>query len=257
MKYPYIKVLGMKVDMVQIPDVLNVMIRWISNKEIGNYVVISNANDAVLSKKNRTVKKAVNSSSLSVPDGKSLVLLGRLYGYKLKRRVYGPELMNEFCKLAAEKGYSNYFYGGSEGLPEKLKTKLIMKYPALNVVGTYSPPFRKLTEEEDKSIVEMINRANPDVLWIGLGCPKQQLWMYEHKDNIKVPIMIGIGAAFDFHAGTKKQAPLWMREHGLEWFFRLITEPKRLWKRYIVDGVFFLYNIFIEFLLYIIKGRNK
>ena len=252
-KIPCINVLGMRVDMVQIPEVLSMMEEWIKNGARGNYIVISNANDAVLSRRDPNICRAVNDSSLSVPDGISLVMLGKIRGHKLKRRVYGPELMEEFCKLAAEKGYRIFFYGGAEGIPEKMRSKLLAKYPGLKVVGTYSPPFRELTEEDDRQITEMINRTKPDVLWIGLGCPKQQLWMNKYKDKIEVPVMVGVGAAFDFHAGTKSQAPKWMRENGMEWFFRLLTEPRRLWRRYIVDGAFFLYNVIFESM----KGNKR
>lgn len=245
-KYNSINILGMRVDMVQIPDVLARMEEWIRDRTKCKYICISNANDAVLSKKDNRVREAVNSSALSVPDGISLILLGRFYGYNLKRRVYGPELMEEFCRLAENKGYINFFYGGAEGVPERMRDNLLRKFLGLKINGVYSPPFRRLSEEEDREIVNMINKACPDVLWIGLGCPKQQLWMYEHKNKLNVPVMVGVGAAFDFHAGAKKQAPKWMRENGLEWFFRLITEPKRLWKRYIVDGLYFLYNIVFE-----------
>ena len=248
-----IRVLDMRVDMVQISDVLQAMEEWIVNKEQGRYIVIANADSAVRSRKNDKFRKAVACSTLSVPDGMSLVWLGKMQGYKLKRRVYGPDLLQEFCELAVSKGYTNYYYGGAEGVPQRLKDALVKKFPELKVTGVYSPPFRDLTDSEDEQIVAMINEANTDVLWIGLGCPKQEIWMYQHRDKLKVPVVVGVGAAFDFHSGTKKQAPFWMREHGLEWFFRLITEPKRLWKRYIVDGAFFLYNVAIE----IVKGGKK
>lgn len=132
-----------------------------------------------------------------------------------------------------------------------------MRFPNLRISGVYSPPFRDLTDEEDRRVVEMINRAKTDILWVGIGCPKQEIWMYKHKDKLNVPIMVGIGAAFDFHAGIKKQAPRWMREHGLEWFFRLLTEPRRLWKRYIVGGGVFLHCVLSELLKYRFCRRNN
>jgi len=250
-----IRVLDMRVDMVQIPDVLRAMEEWIVNQEYGKYIVIANADSAMRSRKNDDFRKAVACSDFSVPDGMPLVWLGKMQGHKLKRRVYGPDLMQEFCKLAVSKGYSNYFYGGAVGVPQRLKDALVQKFPELKVVGIYSPPFRDLTDSEDEQIVAMINRANPDVLWIGLGCPKQEIWMYQHRDRLKVPVIVGVGAAFDFHSGTKKQAPRWMREHGLEWLFRLVAEPRRLWKRYIVDGAVFVYNISSELLSQITKGQ--
>ena len=250
-----IRVLDMRVDMVQIPDVLRRMEEWIVSREQGRYIIIANADSAVRSRRNNNFRKAVDCSALSVPDGMPLVWLGKMQGYKLKRRVYGPDLLQAFCELAACKGYTNYFYGGAKGVPQKLKDALVKKFPQLKVTGAYSPPFRDLTDSEDEQMIAMINKANPDVLWVGLGCPKQEIWMYQHRDRLEVPVIVGVGAAFDFHSGTKKQAPRWMREHGLEWFFRLVTEPRRLWKRYIVDGAVFLYNVSSEIILK--KGGNN
>jgi len=238
-----IKICGIRVDMVQIPDVIRIMEEWIKKKEFGNYVVVANANDVVIGKKMSQVKVAMNESSLTVPDGISIVLASRFYGFKLKRRVYGAELMLEFLRRAQAEGYTNFFYGSTTETLNRLREKLINDFPRLNIKGVYSPPFRELSEEEDKAIIEMINGFLPDVLWVGLGCPKQQIWMYKHRDKLKVPVMVGVGAAFDFIAGTKPQAPEFMRENGLEWLFRLLTEPRRLWKRYFVNGALFLYYV--------------
>jgi len=228
--------------MLQISDIVNIIDDWIQNKDFGNYVVISNANDVVMGSKDKMVMEAVNSSSLSCPDGISLVLLARLYGYHLKRRVYGPDLMLEFLKVAEKKGYTNFFYGSTLQTLEALVSNLKKRFPSLSVVGIYAPSFRNNIEIDEKEI-EIINNASPDVLWVGLGCPKQQLWMYKHKDKLKVPVMVGVGAAFDFLSGTKPQAPRWIRDNGFEWLFRLLTEPKRLWRRYLIDCPFFLYLV--------------
>lgn len=247
----------MRVDPVQTPQVIESMETWIKNRNFGNYIVISNANDAAASRRDKKVKEAVNQSSLSVPDGFSLVLLARLNGYPLKRRVYGPDLMDDFFKISQSKGYSHFFYGSTEGILSKFKSELRIKFPGLKISGFYSPPFSQLNQEEDQEIIDRINKASPDVLWVGLGCPKQQLWMYEHKDKLKVPVMVGVGAAFDFLAKTKPQAPSWMRDHGLEWLFRLITEPKRLWKRYLLGNTMFLWFFGKEFIrLRILKQNN-
>ncbi len=238
-----ISILGTKVNIVQIPGVISLMKRWIEEKTTGNYIVISNANDVVTSREDIKVREAVNNSSLSVPDGISLVMLARLYGYNLKKRVYGPDLMLEFLKISENKGYSHFFYGSTNDTLNKLILNLKKKFAKLKIIDSYSPPFRDIDNEEDKAIVDRINRASPDVLWVGLGCPKQQLWMYEHRDKLKVPVMVGIGAAFDFLAGTRKQAPKWMQRLGLEWLFRLITEPRRLWKRYLIGNTMFIWLI--------------
>lgn len=252
-----INILGMRVDMVQVPDVIEIMDNLINNKSYHNYIVISNTNDVVISKHDAKVRDAVNSSNLSVPDGISLVLLGRLYGYPLKRRVYGPDLMFEFLKHAQSKGYSHFFYGATKDTLDRLVCNLKKEFPDLKVKGSYAPPFRKLNEKEDNEVIQRINDAFPDVLWVGLGCPKQQIWMYEHKDKLRVPVMVGVGAAFDFFAGTKPQAPKWLRDNGLEWLFRLITEPKRLWRRYLVNGSLFIYYVLVELISMAFKINRR
>ena len=238
-----IKICGMRVDMVQIPDVVRIMEGWIEKKEFGNYVVVANANDVVIGKKMSQVRVAINGGSLIIPDGISIIFAARLYGFRLKERIRGTDLMLEFLKVAERKHYTNFFYGSTPETLKLLQERLLKYFPRLNIKGVYSPPFRELSEEEDRAIVEMINELSPDVVWVGLGCPKQQIWMYEHKDRLKVPVMVGVGAAFDFIAGTKPQAPEFMRENGLEWLFRLLTEPRRLWKRYLVNGTLFLYYV--------------
>lgn len=150
-------------------------------------------------------------------------------------RVYGPDLMLALCERSLEKGYRHFFYGGAPGVPERLAERLGARFPGLRVVGTFSPPFRPLTLEEDEKVVRMINGASPDILWVGLGAPKQERWMAEHRDRLRVPVMIGVGAAFDFYAGVKRQAPRWMQRAGLEWLFRLCQEPRRLWRRYLLN----------------------
>jgi len=190
-----------------------------------------------------------------VPDGISLVVLAKIYNYHLKKRVYGPDLMLEFLKKADFKGYSNFFYGSAKEVLNLLIKNFKIKFPSLNIVGVYSPPFRELTVDEDREIVDMINRASPDVLWVSLGCSKQQLWMYEHKDKLNVPVMVGVGAAFDFLSGVKPQAPRWMRDNGFEWLFRLFTEPKRLWRRYLINGPLFVYFVAQELVCNFLKNK--
>jgi len=257
LKDKVIDIYGMRVDMIQIPEVIGAIEGWIRNKSLGNYIVIANANDAVISRSNSKVKEAVNESSLSVPDGFSLILLARLRGYPLTHRVYGSDLMNDFLEVSQVKGYSHFFYGSTEDTLNKLNLKLKNKFSNLKIAGFYSPPFGSMTEEEKEEIIEKINRTSPDVLWVGLGCPKQQLWMHEHKHKLKVPVMVGVGAAFDFLAETKPQAPSWMRDNGLEWLFRLVTEPRRLWKRYLVGNTLFLAFFLRELIRVKIFKRGK
>jgi len=244
----HITVSDIRIDMVQIPDVINAIETFIAESRYGNYIVVSNAYDLVRNSKDERIKESVNNSNLTIPDGFSLIMLGRLHGYPLKKRVYGPDLMFEFLKLAEIKGYSNFFYGSTERTLKLLVNNLKQKFPRLNVASILSPPFRELSEAEKKEQIDIINKAHPDVLWVGLGTPKQQLWMYEHKGKVKVPVMVGTGAAFDFLANAKLQAPRWIRDNGFEWLFRLIVEPKRLWRRYLIGNSIFLWIFLKEFI---------
>jgi len=253
----FIEILGTRIDMVQIPDVIQRIEKWIAEKHDSNYICLANVNTVVESKKNNLLEKAMNSSSLSVCDGMPFVWIGRLKGFNLKRRVYGPELMDKFIEISSNKGYKNYFYGSTDEVCGKLIFNLKKKYRNLEVVGNYSPPFRPLTKEEGREVAENINSSGADVVWVGIGSPKQEIWMHEFKSHIKIPVMVGVGAAFDFFAGTKQQAPKWMRENGFEWLFRLLTEPKRLWKRYLIGNSIFLWLLFKELVCVNIFKKSK
>jgi N-acetylglucosaminyldiphosphoundecaprenol N-acetyl-beta-D-mannosaminyltransferase len=237
----------MRINAIGAPEVIGFMEKCIAQREFGNYIVVSNANDAVISHKRADVREAVNESSLSVPDGISMIFLARLYGYNLKKRVYGQALMSDFLQSAEKNSYSNFFYGSTPETLDLLIKNLRERFPNLKISGSYSPPFRELSEAEDKEIVDNINKLSPDVVWVGLGCPKQQLWMYQFRKKLKVPVMVGVGAAFDFMAGTKAQAPSWIRDNGFEWLFRLVAEPRRLWKRYLIGNMLFIGFFLKEF----------
>jgi N-acetylglucosaminyldiphosphoundecaprenol N-acetyl-beta-D-mannosaminyltransferase len=253
---PLIEIFGTRIDMVQIPEVLGRMERWIAAKERGRYISVTNATSLAISRRRNAFKEAVNSSSFSVPDGISLVLLAKLYGFSLKKRVYGPELMLEFLKIAEEKGYSNFFYGYNPENLGLLIHSLRKRFPRLKIAGSCASIFgAKITSQEDNSIIEAINAVNPDMLWVGLGCPQQEFWMHEHHDKVNVPVMAGVGAAFDFLAGIKPQAPKWVRNNGFEWLFRLTCEPRRLWRRYLVDGSGFACHATVELIKYKCKGK--
>jgi N-acetylglucosaminyldiphosphoundecaprenol N-acetyl-beta-D-mannosaminyltransferase len=240
------KVLGVDVHAVQIPDTISVFESWIRNREGSRYVAVTGMHgisEAVASPEFRTTLKR---ASLVVCDGTPLVWLGRWHGHKMQRRVYGPELMETFCSNTGSR-YRHFFYGGATEVPEKLAAEMQRRY-GIKVAGTYSPPFRALTEQEDREVIAMIEAAHADVLWIGLSTPKQERWMHQHCDKITVPVVVGVGAAFDLNSGRLAQAPAWMRENGLEWLFRLAVEPRRLWKRYLVRGPVFVWNIGLELL---------
>ena len=147
-------------------------------------------------------------------------------GFAFVERVYGPDLLLACCQRSVSTGYRHFFYGGGTGVAERLIERLQSRFPGLQVVGSYSPPFRALSPEEDAEVIRRINAAKPDMVWVGLSTPKQERWMSEHRDRLTAPVLVGVGAAFDFHAGLKRQAPRWMQRSGLEWLFRLLTEPR-------------------------------
>lgn len=227
-------VLGARLNSLQIPDAIRQMESWISARQRAHYIAMTNVHVVMEARHDPFFRKALDEADLCLPDGMPLIWVGRLRGHKLQRRVYGPDLLIEFCRQTQKMGHRHFFYGGAPGVPEMLSEKLKTKFPYLNIVGMCSPPFRPLTCEEDVNHIEMINRSAPDILWVGLGCPKQERWMYEHRDRLHVPVLVGVGQAFDIHSGRLKQAPRWLRDHGWEWLYRLLAEPQRLWRRYLV-----------------------
>jgi len=218
---------------------------WIAHR-IPTYVVVACVNDIMHAHRNPVLRRVTNAAGMVTPDGMPLVFLSRWMGYPHVDRVYGPDLMLAVSAMMAERGYSSYYYGGAEGVPEMLAEKMSARFPGLKIAGTYSPPFRSLIREEDEAIVEQINAANPDVIWVALGCPKQTIWMAEHRPRLKAPVLIGVGAAFDFHTGRIPQAPRWMQRRALEWLFRLGTEPRRLWRRYLISNPLFVLYVALQ-----------
>lgn len=208
----------------------------------GNYICVSNVHTTVMSYENEMYRNIQNSGAMALPDGGPLSVVSRIRGFKEAERVTGPDLMSEIFKISEERGYKHYFYGSTEETLDELKTKLIQKYPKLQIVGMFSPPFRKLTEEEDRKITNKINESNADFIWVGLGAPKQEIWMFEHKNKV-CGLMLGVGAGFDYHAEKIERAPQWMQKYSLEWFYRLCQEPRRLFKRYFTTNIKFIINL--------------
>jgi N-acetylglucosaminyldiphosphoundecaprenol N-acetyl-beta-D-mannosaminyltransferase len=207
----------------------------------GKYICISNVHTTVMSYENADYCRIQNEAALALPDGKPLSVVCRKRGFAGADRVTGPDLMKEIFECSREQGYTHYFYGSTPETLELLEKKLTQQY-GLSIAGMYSPPFRKLTKEEDREIVEQMNAAGADFVWVGLGAPKQEQWMYEHQDKIN-GLMIGVGAGFDYFAGNIKRAPMWMQKCSLEWLYRLMQDPRRLFKRYLVTNTKFLWLI--------------
>ena len=249
---PQIKVLGSRVHMVQMDQVLEVMEQWIRENGPNKYIVASGMHGIMEAHKDPQFKEIVNSADLFVADGISLVWAARLRGHSLKKRVSGPTLMSRFLELAHGQGYKVFFYGDTQETLDLLTARLKERYSQLNIVGAYSPPFRALTDEEDQEIVRMINESQADVVWIGLGLPKQERWMYEHRTSLTVPVSVGVGAAFKFESGAVGRAPFWLGEAGFEWMWRLVQEPRRIWRRVFIDGPYFVGHMILE-----ISGLRK
>jgi len=237
-----VNILGVGVSAVTMAQAVEVIDGWV-HRCSQQYVCVRDVHGIMASQRDEMLRKIHNQAGLVTPDGMPLVWLSRLNGFPWVERVYGPDLMLAVCKRSLSKGYRHYLYGGLEGVPEKLAESLRRRFPKLQIVGVYSPPFRPLTKDEDECVIQKVNQAKPDIVWVGLSTPKQEYWMHEHLQRITAPVMVGVGAAFDFHAGLKKQAPRWMQRSGLEWFFRLVTEPRRLWRRYLINNPWFLWLI--------------
>jgi N-acetylglucosaminyldiphosphoundecaprenol N-acetyl-beta-D-mannosaminyltransferase len=227
-------------------DVVKRMEAWIDSEHQRCHIIVATGMHGVMEgTRDHEFRKLLNSADLFVPDGFSLIWIARRRGFDLKR-VTGSELPAKFCEVSVRRGYRNFFYGDTKRVLQNLRKKLLRKNPGLRIAGSYSPPFRTLTNSEDSQIVNMINRARPDVLWVALGLPRQERWMFDHRDSLKVPVMVGVGAAFGFLADEVKQAPHWVGDHGLEWAWRLVHQPKRVWRRVLFDIPRFLGYMGVE-----------
>jgi N-acetylglucosaminyldiphosphoundecaprenol N-acetyl-beta-D-mannosaminyltransferase len=229
---PSFPVLGLPVHAVQIPGVVSQIEHWIQSDAKGRYIAVTGMHGIAESRMDNDFRSALHSADLVVPDGMPLVWLGRWHKFPIKRRVYGPELMETFCRVTGSR-YRHFFYGGDPGIADRLADSLRRRYE-IEVAGTYCPPFRPLTETEQHEVVSRVRAASPNIIWVGLSTPKQEKWMFQYRDRLSVPVMLGVGAAFDLNCGRVPQAPAWMRENGLEWLFRLSTNPRRLWRRYLI-----------------------
>lgn len=231
-------ILGFRIHTVAYSSAVEFILGWLQEKR-SRYVCIANVHVLMEAFDSASFGQLVNSADLTVPDGMPLVWLMRLKGVPSQSRVYGPTLMLHVLDAAAREAIPVGFYGSTPGVLDALKERMQSRYPGLDIAFTYSPPFGEMSAEEDARDVEWINSSGTKILFVGLGCPKQEIWMAKHRGRVKA-VMLGVGAAFDFHAGVKPQAPAYMQMFGLEWLFRLGTEPRRLWKRYLYHNPRFI-----------------
>lgn len=227
-----VDVLGVPVSAINMDMALDTLGRWIAEATPA-YVCVTGVHGVMESQRDPVLLQIHQEAGLVTPDGMPLVWLCRKRGQRAVERVYGPDLLLRVCERSLRTGWSHYFYGGAEGVAVELARHLSEMFPGLKIAGTHCPPFRPLTEEEDADVMREIAASGADIVWVGLSTPKQERWMSTHVGRVGAPVLIGVGAAFDFHSGRKRQAPTWMQRNGLEWLYRMLQEPRRLGPRYL------------------------
>nr|WP_308624372.1 WecB/TagA/CpsF family glycosyltransferase [uncultured Eisenbergiella sp.] len=240
-KLQYSSILGTQINVTDMDKTVDYITMHLEELR-GHYVCVSNVHTTVTAYRDPEYRRIQNRAAMNIPDGKPLSIVQRKAGFKEAERVPGPDLMPELFRISAKKGYRHYFYGSRPETLEALSSRLSKEYPGLNIVGMYSPPFRPLTEEEDGQVTDKINSSKPDFVWVGLGAPKQEKWMEAHDGKV-CGVMLGVGAGFDFHAGTIKRAPKWMQEWCMEWLYRIGQDPRRLLGRYLDTNFSFVFYL--------------
>jgi N-acetylglucosaminyldiphosphoundecaprenol N-acetyl-beta-D-mannosaminyltransferase len=234
-----VDVLGVGVSAITMSQAVDQIAAWIGDRS-QHYVTVTGVHGVMESQRDAELLEIHNASGLTTPDGMPLVWCCRRAGLGFVERVYGPDLMLAVLERGLDEGWRSYLYGGAPGVPDQLAARLRDRFAGIEVAGVHSPPFGELSPDDDAAIVEAINAARPDIVWVGLSTPKQERWMAAHVGRIEAPVLVGVGAAFDFHAGTARQAPPWLQRSGLEWAYRLAREPRRLWRRYLRNNPAFL-----------------
>jgi N-acetylglucosaminyldiphosphoundecaprenol N-acetyl-beta-D-mannosaminyltransferase len=245
--FPSIRILETRVDMVGIPDVMEIMSRWIkSEPDRMHHLVNTGMHGIMEAHKDKKFGATLDAAELLAPDGILAILVARFHGYRIKKQDTGPDLLWRFSEIANRLSYKYFFYGDTDKTLELLSSKMNAEFPGLRIVGAVSPPFRPLTPEEDAEMVAKINQAKPDVLWVGLGMPAQDQWIYEHRQVLNVPVAVGTGASFKFIGGTASRAPKLVRNLGFEWLWRLAHEPRRVWRRVVLDAPRFILLVSLQ-----------
>jgi N-acetylglucosaminyldiphosphoundecaprenol N-acetyl-beta-D-mannosaminyltransferase len=234
-----VDVLGVHVSTVDRPSAVEEIARFIDAGE-RTYVCVTGVHGVMESRRDPALAEIHNRSGLTTPDGMPMVWAARRAGARHTARVYGPDLMLDVCQRSLVEGWRHYFYGAGPGVAEELAGRLAGRFSGLEVAGTMSPPFGAVSDDEDERTVAEINATGADIVWVGLSTPKQERWMASHRDRLTAPVLIGVGAAFDMHAGRLPQAPRWVQGAGLEWAYRLYREPRRLWRRYLSNNPAFV-----------------
>jgi N-acetylglucosaminyldiphosphoundecaprenol N-acetyl-beta-D-mannosaminyltransferase len=241
-RLPRVNILGVKVSSINLRHATALILGAVAAKSKG-YIAVTGVHGVSEARSDPEFRRILNSAFLNTPDGMPLSWIGRLQGFKQMDRVYGPDLLLELCAASMDGSVRHFFYGGGPGVAESLKAALESRFPGLCVCGTYTPPFQPLNDREESDLVRLMEQTRPDICWVGLSTPKQERFMSAYLERLPATLLIGVGAAFDLHSGRLRQAPYWMQRSGLEWFFRLTQEPKRLWKRYLINNPLFVARI--------------
>jgi len=241
-----VNVLGVGISVLNLKSALDAIAGAIRDKRKG-YICVTGVHGVMEAQSDENFRRILNDAFLCTPDGMPMVWIGKMRGHSEMRRVYGPDLMLDVCAWSETSGAKHFFYGGADGVADLLAQKLKARFPKMEIAGTFTPPFRALNEMEIKNLQEKIFATRPDIFWVGLSTPKQEKFMAEFLSKLDTTLMIGVGAAFDFHSGRVKQAPRWMQRSGLEWFYRLCSEPRRLAKRYLKNNPLFALKIAAQF----------
>ncbi len=243
---PRANVLGVGISALNLDLAADEITRAVADRRKG-YICVTGVHGVSEAQTDPAFRRILNRAFLNTPDGMPMVWMGRAQGFNHMGRVYGPDLMLRLCEESPRRGITHFLYGGAPGVADQLRSRLEARFPGLKIVGVYVPPFRPLNADEEAELVRQVAAAKPDLFWVGLSTPKQEKFMTEYWQKLDATIFLGVGAAFDFHAGTVKQAPFWMQRSGLEWFYRLCSEPRRLWKRYLKNNPLFVLRAFAQF----------
>jgi N-acetylglucosaminyldiphosphoundecaprenol N-acetyl-beta-D-mannosaminyltransferase len=240
--HPRANVLGVAVSAINMDLAVDLASRWIDAGRPG-YVCLTGVHGVMEARADHAFRRILNRAAINAPDGMPMTWVGRLQGFRQMDRIFGPDFMAGMCRLSAERGYRNFLYGGQPGVAELLRDNLQAKLPGLRVTGTYTPPFSNLTPEQERDMVARVRESKPQILWVGLGTPKQERFMAQYLHRLEVPLLVGVGAAFDYQTGRIRDCSAWVKRAGLQWAHRAMQDPARLWKRYLRNNPIFLWHI--------------
>jgi len=240
-------VLGVKVSAIDLTGAVDMADRWIATQSCG-YICVTGVHGVMEAQRDSQFRSILNHAFLNTPDGMPMSWVGHLQGHSQMDRVFGPDFMAAMCQFSIERGYRHFLYGGEPGVADMLKEMLERRFPGLHVVGTYTPPFRSLTVDEEEKLLAQVRESRPHIVWVGLSTPKQEQFMAHYVDRLQVPLLVGVGAAFDYHTGRTRDCSQWIKRAGLQWLHRLLQDPRRLWRRYLRNNPAFVWNITLQML---------